>query len=83
MTETLVRETYDENLYGDGRVLDEIVASGAYVHVERLSKRWWMVIVEVAGEYIHMTVRDLKMYERSVLTPPDVQMEERDVHPEH
>lgn len=63
---TLVRETYDEALYkGEGRVLDEIVAEGASVHIERLSKRNWMVIVDVAGETLHMNVRDLSMYERT------------------
>lgn len=71
----LIRETYDEGLYkGEGRVLDEIVARGAFVHIERMNKRDWMVIVEVAGETIHMDVRDLFLYERETRAERDERM---------
>jgi len=67
---TLVRETYDENLYGaEGRILDEVVATGARVHVERLSKRNWMCIIDVSGETIHLQMRDVNVYER--ITPEE------------
>ena len=61
----LIRETYDDDLYkGEGHVLDEIVAEGAAIHIERLSKRWWMCIIEVQGQYIQLNLKDLILYER-------------------
>lgn len=47
----------------DGRI-DEVVARNAYVHLERLDKNLWMLIITCGKQYIHLNVRGVFEYER-------------------
>lgn len=68
------RVTFDE----DG-TLDEVVATGASVHLEHLDtskrgRKTYMLIVETPTEHIHLTIaaaRDVFVYER--FDPRDIQ----------
>lgn len=51
------RYTKDE----DG--IDELVASNAFVHLERLNDRDWMLIVECGKQRVHLTVRKVVEFE--------------------
>jgi len=51
----------------DGRpALDEIVADGAYVHLEQMSHDHWWIGIEAAGRYLHLNfgVRDGRLWVR-------------------
>lgn len=54
------RYTYDD----DGRI-DEIVARNARVHLERLDKNLWMLIVECGkGTYVHLNISNVREFEK-------------------
>lgn len=52
--------------------LDEVVASGAYVHLERMSDREWCLIVEAGGKRSHVFLGATRAHVRAtVIEAPD------------
>lgn len=63
MSDRLTRDA--EALYkGDQPgAIDEIVLSNADVHLERMSRKNWMLIVKTADVHFHLNVRTVTEYE--------------------
>lgn len=47
----------------DADGIDELVATRASVHLERLNDRDWMLIVESCGKRVHLNVSRVREYE--------------------
>ena len=49
--------------------IDELCANDATVHLERLSERDWMLIVECGEQRVHLTVSRVREYETVGVQP--------------
>jgi len=62
----MAKATDLELRYDDANCLDEVVAHGAYVHLERMAEHWFCLIVDDGKRVVRVNIGTLQRYRRRV-----------------